>query len=284
MANGVVCAPATNRDFAKVIEWAAQAGWNPGIDDASLLQSVAPRSVWIAVDRGVPVGAIAVIPWDSDRCFIGYFFVVPHYRGMGVGELLWQTALAYVGERTVELDAVPAQVPRYQRSGFVVQYRNLHMVGEMRYAGDEATPTASAHRVSAGTLSSAVRLDRMVFHEPRGDYVKAFLSHSSVTAFVSVDSGSASGLIAYRSALDGVRLGPLYAGSPATAQQLVAACALLRSRPRVSLHVPESSTSAGSMWRASGLQEDGFTVRMRRGPVGHLPSQHVFAVASAEMG
>ena len=119
----------TLADLETVLEWAADEGWNPGVEDAEAFLAADPEGFFVTEDDGVPVAAISVVNHSPDFAFLGLYLCRPSHRGRGIGYALWQHALEHAGHRTVGLDGVPEQQQNYVRSGFA------HAGSTVRYAG-----------------------------------------------------------------------------------------------------------------------------------------------------
>ncbi|MEX0369803.1 MAG: GNAT family N-acetyltransferase, partial [Tateyamaria sp.] len=109
---------ATERELSTVLGWAADEGWNPGVDDAAAFFAADPGGFFVAVDGSEPVAAISVVNHTVDFAFLGLYIVRPAHRGKGIGIGLWRHAMAHAGPRCVGLDGVPEQQANYVCSGF----------------------------------------------------------------------------------------------------------------------------------------------------------------------
>ena len=101
---------ATLRDLSLILDWAADEGWNPGLDDAEAFFAADPAGFFVAVDeQDNPVASISVVNHTDDFAFLGLYIVRKEFRGRGIGLGLWKHALQHAGARTVGLDGVEAQ-------------------------------------------------------------------------------------------------------------------------------------------------------------------------------
>jgi ribosomal protein S18 acetylase RimI-like enzyme len=129
-------------DIQTAIDWAANEGWNPGHEDG-LAFLEADRSGFFAGEiDGELVTVISGVRYGDGFGFIGLFITHPDHRAKGHGQLVWDHAMTYLDGRTIGLDAVKEQTPRYAKHGFKPVYRNV------RYAGISACDTPMDSRLT----------------------------------------------------------------------------------------------------------------------------------------
>ena len=63
-----------------VLDWAAEEGWNPGLDDAEAFHAADPEGFFLAIDKGTPVAAISVVNHSDNFAFLGLYLCRPEYR------------------------------------------------------------------------------------------------------------------------------------------------------------------------------------------------------------
>ena len=125
MTADLLIRPVTRDEFEVAVEWAAQEGWNPGLDDGACFHAADPGGFLLAFRDGEPVASISVVRYGEGFGFLGFYIVRSDMRGQGYGYRLWQAGLAHLGGRTVGLDGVVAQQDNYRRSGFALAHRNV---------------------------------------------------------------------------------------------------------------------------------------------------------------
>ncbi len=84
---------ATLADVNLMLDWAADEGWNPGLDDAAAFHASDPEGFFVAERAGAPVAAISVVNHDDRNAFLGLYLCRPEWRGQGIGLALWNHAL-----------------------------------------------------------------------------------------------------------------------------------------------------------------------------------------------
>lgn len=84
-------------DLSRVLDWAADEGWNPGLDDAAAFLASDPEGFFVTEADGAPVAAISVVNHSPDFAFLGLYLCQPAWRGRGIGLRLWTHALTHAG-------------------------------------------------------------------------------------------------------------------------------------------------------------------------------------------
>ena len=123
-------------ELEEVLGWAADEGWNPGLDDAKAFYAADPAGFLVKEVQKEIVAAISVVNHDPHFAFLGLYLCKPQYRGQGHGIDVWHAGIAHAGSRSIGLDGVPDQQENYARSGFV----KCGSTGSIRNSVYEAQP------------------------------------------------------------------------------------------------------------------------------------------------
>ncbi|MEK9971734.1 MAG: GNAT family N-acetyltransferase, partial [Ferrovibrio sp.] len=115
------------------VDWAANEGWNPGLNDAGIFHAADPQGFLVGLQDGEPVACISVVRYGHRYGFLGFYIAAPGWRGKGRGFAVWEAGLQHLNERTVGLDGVVAQQDNYRKSGFVLAHRNIRYGGEATF-------------------------------------------------------------------------------------------------------------------------------------------------------
>jgi len=110
----------------------------------------------LAVEDDRPAGCVGLHPWDGDAAEMKRLYVRPSFRGLGLGRILTEAALAEarsIGYRSVRLDTVPSlmesAISLYRQLGFLeippyrpnpipgTLYFELHLQARTRLQGSE---------------------------------------------------------------------------------------------------------------------------------------------------
>lgn len=80
---------------------------------------------------------------------LGHFLIAPNLRRLGIGTATWNAAIGHAGDRTIGLDALPAQVDRYARLGFRPAWRTIRLAG----------PVPPQLTLGSGTITEPITTD-----------------------------------------------------------------------------------------------------------------------------
>ena len=271
--------PMTKADLAIAVGWAAAEGWNPGLADAGLFRAEDPDGFLMGWLGGEPVASISVVRYGAGYGFLGFYIVVPEYRGQGHGIALWRAGMARLEGRVVGLDGVVDQQANYAKSGYSLAHRDIRFGGIV----DCAHPTDPRLR-SPGDLDAIVAFDRPFFPAAREHFLRAWLTAPGHVVKALAEDGAVTGYGVLRPCRDGAKIGPLFAASEVDAELLFRALAASAPPGPVFLDLPEPNAAALRLAERHGLTASFETARMYRGPAPELPLRRTFGFTSLELG
>ncbi|MCA8926578.1 MAG: GNAT family N-acetyltransferase [Alphaproteobacteria bacterium] len=269
----------TPSDLATMINWAADEGWNPGLDDANPFFASDPDGFFVAEMDNRSVASISVVNHNADFAFLGFYICHPDYRGQGIGMGLWTHAMAHAGNRTVGLDGVADQEANYAKSGFVRTGASMRMAGSLSPQDD-----ARVRRMQDGDLDRLLMLDAKANGFSRPGFLTSWLAETqSRRSVVLGDADDITGFATLRRCREGVKIGPIVAPTAEDALCLVrAGLALLPADP-VIIDVPSENSAFLSALQARGFNDTFATARMYRGAPPQRSSL-LQAIATMELG
>ncbi|MBU3954507.1 MAG: GNAT family N-acetyltransferase, partial [Proteobacteria bacterium] len=94
----------TRGELDLVVEWADAEGWNPGRFDADCYFKADPTGFLVGLLKGEPIASISVVKYGKTFAFLGFYLVVPAFRGKGYGLKIWRHGMKTVKDRNVGLD------------------------------------------------------------------------------------------------------------------------------------------------------------------------------------
>ncbi|WP_426341235.1 GNAT family N-acetyltransferase [Pseudoduganella sp. S-14] len=269
-------------ELEMVLDWAAAEGWNPGLQDAGSFYAADPGGFLLGTIDGEPVASIFAVRYGAGFGFIGGYIVRPEFRGKGHGMSLWRAGMARLEGRNVGLDGVPAQQANYARSGFRLAHRNV------RYEGRGSDVPAADRVLPLGPhdVGDVLAYDRVFFPADREQFMRCWLRQEGSVAFGVRDTGGALlGYAVLRPCRAGFKIGPLCAGAPEVAEELMQA---LRGRvpagEPVFLDVPEPNAAAVALAERHGMHACFETARMYTGEDPGLPLAQQYGITSFELG
>jgi len=271
-----------NRDeLAVAVEWAAQEGWNPGLDDAGAFFAADSEGFLVAERDGETVGTISAVRYGADFGFVGFYIVKPGERGHQHGWVLAEKALAGLEGRNIGIDGVLAKQRQYAKFfGFQFAYRNI------RHGGVVAGRSPSREVVPLRDIPFAAiaAYDRRFFPAPREEFLRAWLAMPHSVGLGWMLDGELKGCGVMRKCRDGFKIGPLFADDAAIAEELFLALCERSHGESVFLDTPEVNASAMNLARRHGLREVFSTARMYNREIPVLPLDGIFGVTTFELG
>jgi GNAT superfamily N-acetyltransferase len=267
-------------EVSKIMDWARKEGWNPGIHDTEIFAQTDPAGLFCAETGGEMIGGISAVAYDDHYGFVGLFIVRPDLRGHRVGLDLAQRALDHLGDRIIGIDGVLAKERQYAKFfGFVPGGRNVRYEG--RPVGRVTPDLIDARDVPFSDLSA---YDRRHFPAPRDRFLKMWIHQPGATALADTRGGTLRGYGVIRPCVVGAKLGPLFADSPAVAEDLLLAlCAKVPTGP-VYLDTPGDNPLAVELALKFGMHEVFATTRMYRGGTPEFSKNEVFGITTFELG
>lgn len=277
---GLTIAPMGLPDLDMVLDWAAEEGWNPGLDDARAFHAADTQGFFLTRVKGEPVAAISVVNHDAGNAFLGLYLCRPDWRGQGIGLATWTRALEHAGTRSVGLDGVAAQEANYAKSGFVRTGASLRHEGRW--------PAVRSPEIRSAALSDMPRLielDAAAGGFSRPTFLNAWLAPGQPERATRVlqKDGEIVGFASWRACREGTKIGPIIAPSTATALDLVADIAAERPNCPLIIDLPEANTSLCRALEGAGFTVPFATARMYRGTVPQT-GPGLQAIATMELG
>jgi GNAT superfamily N-acetyltransferase len=278
MNHAPVIRPLTLAETETLVDWARVEGWNPGLADAPAFHAADPLGFLGCFVGGRMASGIAAVRYGADFGFIGLYIAHPDFRGQGLGRRVWDAGLAHLAGRTIGLDGVPAQQANYRSAGFEAAYETVRWSGTLAGRSD-----ASVTPLTPDLLPAIARYDRRHFPAERDAFLAAWIAAPRI-AKVIVRDGAVRGYAVVRRCVDGCKIGPLFADTPADADALLAACALEAAGAVLHIDVPESQRAFADSLAARGFSRGFLTARMYRGPAPTIDLAGVYGVTSLELG
>ena len=282
----LVIRPASAEEFQTAIDWAADEGWNPGLDDLPVFHAADPEGFLMGFRDGAPVSSISVVRYGADYGFLGFYIAHPDHRGTDAGIAIWNAGMAHLEGRTVGLDGVVDQQGNYKKSGFVLAGRNIRYTG---VPSVEAAPAAGIEirAIGADDLAALLSYDRKFFGVPRDGFASDWAVPGPGirrTGKRAVLDGNLAGYGVIRECRNGFKIGPLFAETETIAVSLFAALAETASGAEISIDPPEANRAATGFAECIGLSPVFETARMYKGPAPALPLDRIFGLTTFELG
>jgi hypothetical protein len=261
-------------------DWANREGWNPGRYDGPCFHDADPGAMLVGELHGEPVACISCVRYSDDFGFLGQYIVKPEFRGRGLGLRLWTAGMARFGGVNAGLDGVLDQVANYEKSGFHFSHHHVRLGGMV--AG-KMPPGLT--RLDAVPFADVLAFDRECFPAPREAFLRSWIAQPESVSLGVVREGKLAGFGVARKAVEGHKIGPLFANDSATAETLFLGLAREAGGPVVT-DVPDATfhPDAERIIRSHGLTELFRCARMYTRGRPKLVAEKVYAITSLELG
>jgi hypothetical protein len=268
-------------EVGRLVDWAGEEGWNPGIGDAHAFRGADPDGFLGCFVDGEMVSGIAAVAYGEAFGFIGLYICRPDGRGKGYGRAVWDAGMRRLGARTVGLDGVPGQQANYRKMGFAPAYETLRFAGRPDFGG-AAEAACAIEPFGPQHLEAVLRLDRECFPAGRPRFMTGWLQEPR-RAVVAVRCGGLEGFGAVRRCRSGHKVGPLFATGDGAARAILQALGSMAAGD-LSVDVPERQDEFSRTLAASGMEPGFRTARMYRGAAPETASRSVYGVTTLELG
>ncbi len=278
---------ASRDDLDLMVSWAAAEGWNPGIDDAAAFYSADPGGFLIGRLNGAPIACISAVRYGENFGFVGFYIVKADFRGKGYGIQIWNAAMTQLEGRTIGLDGVVDQQENYIRSGFSLVQNNVRYAGQVTTAGT-TLPENVVHVTADQTdlIDKVIAYDRVFFADRRDGFTRHWITAVSHQCVVHLDvSGEVSGYGVIRPAVDGLKIGPLFADTADAADRMFQAMAMGVKGKTLYFDPPDVNAAAVDLAKKYGFEPVFETARMYANGKPDLPMlDRTFGISSFELG
>ena len=269
-------------EIRTAVQWAANEGWNPGLNDAESFYAEDPQGFLIGYLDEEPIGCISAVSYKGGFGFLGFYIVTPKYRGKGYGIRLWNEGIQKLQGHNIGLDGVFEQQENYKKSGFKLAYSNIRF---------ECTQLPTEHNssnllnINEADFTGLNKYDRLMFPAEREKFLKAWINMPDSQGFAHVYNGSIKGYGVIRKCLKGYKIGPLFADDYHTAHNIFAAlCKYAESGEPVYLDVPEVNLQGLKLAEKYNMVKVFGTARMYDRHQPNIDLERIFGVTTFELG
>ena len=290
MTNELTIRNMTRNEVDELVSWAANEGWNPGLDDAELFWETDPAAYIAAELDGELIGGGAITSYSGNYGFMGFFIVKPEHRSQGFGDQLWharrERLLARLNKGAViGLDGVFEMQDYYAKGGFNFSHRNMRFEAKV----DEA-PAISDDTdqyivpLAEISLEQITNYDLTCFPTERTDFIKRWINQPNALALGYQQDGELKGFGVIRRCQVGCKIGPLFADNGDIAESLYARLVKFAVGGPVFLDAPENNEAAMALVEKLGMKEVFGCARMYLGDAPELNHSRIFGVTTFELG
>jgi GNAT superfamily N-acetyltransferase len=257
--------------------------WSFGMNDFACVHSFDPTAYMCYTVGGEIVASAGVVKWDETFAFAGSLLVQGNQRGKGYGSQLMQAVMKTLGDRNIGTDAMHAEYPIYQQTGFIKAYDHYSVV-------------IAAKHIEHPLHKQICELDKVPFADfaaydskycpvPRPRFLEFWIKQPDCVCHAFVSEGRLLGYGVLRPGWPEAQLGPLYA------EREDIACALLSSlgntlkvgeRYELCTHTPNPHVL--NVITGFGFEKRYSCTRMYNKKVYPLPAADVYACLAPDIG
>jgi len=267
-------------DLQMVLGWAADEGWNPGLEDAKAFYMADPSGFLIKEVDGQAAAAISVVNHDDNFAFLGLYLCRPAFRGQGHGMEVWRAGIAHAGVRSIGLDGVPDQEDNYARSGFVKYGSTVRYEGQIAPMADPRIRAASP-----GDRDKIIARDIKSNGIRRTAFATAWFDNGPTRqTIVLAEDTDILGFATFRRCRRGSKIGPVYAATGTDAHALLAANPFATSDEPCFVDVYDHGAPLAALVKSLNFKATFETARMFSGTQPVSDPARFEAIATMELG
>jgi len=271
----------TLQEMVFPMEVAYKEGWNPGLYDGAAFYQADPEGFFIAELDGGMAGGVSVVRYGDGPAYIGNHFVLPPYRGRGIGKTLWEHALAQVPGRSVCINGLPDGTSFYESYGFesvchIIRYRgNIFTEGRL---------SQSVHAAQDVDFLKLTAFDASCFGLARRRFLRTWLDTPAAESLCLLKEGEIRAWGCMRRCRSGWRLGPVFARDGENAEELLRHFAVKTIAEDVYMDITESNTLAIRLAFSMGMTPMEARVRMYKGERSDGPLDQIYGFTTVDIG
>ena len=263
------------------MEVAYKEGWNPGLYDGAAFFQADPDGFFLAEQNGGMAGAISAVRCGEDLVVIGNHFVLPPFRGKGIGKALWEHALLQAGEKTAVCNGLTEGRAFYESYGFQGAYNVIRYGGVMFAEARHSRDVYPACDIDFRRLAQA---DAVFFGAARERVLKAWLETPVMESVCLLKDGDMRGWGSLRRCRKGWRLGPVFARDYACAEEMIRHLAMKTCDEWVYIDIPETNVQAIRLAFAIGMAPLSARLKLFWGERIQEPIEQIFGFTSLDIG
>lgn len=268
-----------------LVKWAEGEGWNPGPYDADVFYATDPEGFYGFYNNSELVAGGSVVSYGGAFGFMGLFIVKPAYRSAGMGRKLWyqrrDNLLSRLNEgAAIGMDGVLAMQPFYANGGFNIAFRDERYV--RTGAAFAVHPAISP--IAANDIMQVLAYDETCFGYARPQFMIPWLQLPGNNTFKYTNNGTLEGFAVVRKLISGYKIGPLFAGNAAIAEELYKACLNTVHDEQLYIDIPACNTNAVQLVKKYDATYVFECARMYYGNPPAIDMNKVFGITSFELG
>ncbi|WP_133405510.1 GNAT family N-acetyltransferase [Parashewanella tropica] len=288
MREDLVFREASQDEISQLFDGIISEGWNPGIHDIHTYPDCESTHFLVALHQNQPVSFISYIIYQQHYAFVGCYLVPdPKQRGKGFGLAIvnhLHDKLKNLGVSLIGVDGVVAQCDNYAKKGLIDAY--LHRQFYYQVQGNETVEESVS--LSCPDIAILAAFESKFVPEPRLPFWQTWAVNDPSKKFACIHDSyrELSGFACLRKAVNGYRVGPIYAESVDEAKELLHGLAVqVPAESILYIDIPEGNPAGFHFIQQAELTENQFDcMRMYLGKPPQLEVKGIFGVCTLEMG
>ena len=275
----------TPREAEQMVLWEQQEGWNPGFHDAATFYAANSNGLFAGRINNRMIGCGSVLAYDDDFAFFGLYIVAREFRSQGYGVAITRRRREYAGDRIIGLDGVISNVTAYTSAGFKAAYRTrrFHLEQEIS-AIPSGMDDMDIVPFKPDLLDRIASFDERFFPAWRRDFLTVWLNQYDAVVQVALSGHTVTGYIVLRPCVEGAKVGPLFAESPAVARALLLRASQVMGRYPVLIDMPEVNNSGLTLAAELNMKLVWETLRMYTRTPRELELGGIYGLTNLETG
>jgi len=263
------------------IEQAAREGWNPGLHDAESFYAADNKGFLLISLDNEPIGCISAVMYPGNFGFIGFYIIIPEFRGQGYGIQIWEKAMKKLTGCNIGLDGVYQQQETYKKSGFKLAYSNIRFESFSFKSGDILPET----KIDNSLFKEILNYDTQFCPVKREKFLLSWLSLADSSVVVAKEGGKIEGYGMIRQCRRGYKIGPLFAENSHTAELIyMSLCSTVPEKSLIYLDIPEVNKAGLMLAEKYEMKEVFGTARMYTAKFPGFDTNKIFGVTTFELG
>jgi GNAT superfamily N-acetyltransferase len=252
------------------------------LHDADCFYQTDSNGFFMGLLNDQPIACVSAVSYGGYFGFIGFYIVVPEYRGQGYGFRLGYAAMDYLKNHNIGVDGVVEQQANYRKAGFKLEYRNIRFEG---IVSRRLLDLANILPLSNIPFDRVCTYDRRCFPVDRERFLTCWINmpESKAVAFVEGDVVAGYGVV--RKCRRGYKVGPLFANNGNIAEALFRSLMNdLDEGSPIFLDVPEVNLPAVALADRFNMKRVFETARMYSRKPPKVAMDCIFGVTTFELG
>lgn len=268
-------------EIKTMAEWAAQEGWNPGKNDATVYPLADPNGFFVGYIENEMVACISAVKYQNFG-FVGFYMVKPEFRGQGYGWQIWQHGMQYLNGCKVALDGVVEQQHNYRKSGFKLAHNNMRYQWHNQHDVPHQIHSKDAKNYSIQSIQSFLK---DFFPSSRSEFNQAWQNQNNAQARLIVENDKVVAYGVVRACGEGYKIGPLFANTPQNAEIILNdLTSTVEEMSLIYLDITDRNKAVLPLLDARNAEKVFETARMYTGEEPDINIGHTYGITSFEIG